>query len=515
MNVDTMAQSIPRSPRPRPHATYSTGTVLGIELDGSSATFSISKAGTVREVGVESGTSSAAALAAAIKHVDSSGAVVVAWVAPTGALHRTTIPRVSQGQRRRVAAASAADQLNAGESTCARLSTDSNDLVIGSASADEVASVLRGTHRPIELLVGPMVLAHDGLWLGVCHYGATLTQVDGGLPRLSRQLQCGGLAAPAAVLGRHGQAGDVRVTAVLSADSPSDSETARVLDTYVADLADEVRSTLAAWRRNDRVDSSIVRVYGAGAPLPTLEARFDTSGLRALGPPPMDRATQVDSTRLATSLLAIQASLLDPYEVVGFRNESADSRREAISRATARTRRIVRVGLLGGAATLGVIFPILEGTVARHLSVSRLHEAQAILTSLGPEERTYAEVAAARAAWAANASDEPDWSVTLSGVVDSAPTAVSIVSVDLDDTANPGFVTVTVQADGGPSAFADLEAWAHVLANHAGIGSVFTPTAQSDAGPGHSATKTSFELQFTIADTIVTNSLPFPGGPLP
>jgi hypothetical protein len=464
-------------------------------------------------VGHASGASTAAALAAALREAGARDPVIVGWVAD-GGLHRTTMPVVPSPQRRAVIAA-AAEQLAPGELTCVRVGADGRHAVVGSASGDAVADVLRHAGRPVALVLAPMTLTEDGLWLGVSRQCAVLTLVEGGIPRLSRRLGCGGLLAPSSALARHGGPGPERLRSVLAGNGSTDSDAVRASDDYVVALATETRATLSSWRRNDRVEAPLAYVYGPGAALPTLESRLAAEGVRALAPPPLANASRIDATTQITSLVAMCASSISVDDIVGFRDTHAEARRVAMSRSAARVRRVALGGILGGAAMLGVVIPVAEGRVARHLSNARLHTADALLAHLAPEERAFTRVNAARSAWLADGAAEPDWSEAIAGVLGSAPPGISFVSVGLDDTTLPGSVTVTVEADGGATTFADLESWAHTLAGRPEVTGVFAPSAQSDGGPGRRPTKTSFQLEFTITAKAVQSPRPFPGGPLP
>ena len=490
------------------------GSQLGVELDGTTVSWATADGGTISRVERVVGTSPGAAVGEALRRARPSGRIVVAWSARSGVLSERAFPLVGVESRR-----SALDALVAGAgSACARLGARTpgrNDVpaVVGTADPDEVAGAWHHLDADgVEMILAPMVLSGDGVWMGVGRVGVSLTLVTDGAPRLSRRIATGGLDALAVALGPYGDDGWQHLDRVLNGRLDVGTEALHVIDEHVSALSTAVKDTIASWRRAQRFDASTVYVFGPGSALPTIEARLAAVGIDGLAPPPLQQAPSVDAQQRADGWLAIQAALVDPTTLVGFANQPAAARRAAIARVATRTRRLVVAGLAAGTAAAGLVVPVAHGRVVRHLAHARLAAADREIRRLAADEATYLYVDAGTKQWTTVAATEPDWARTVDAILKSAPAAVAILGVDVDDTADPGFVSVTVHADAGPTTFADLESWAATLTANRAVSKIFAPSAQSDAQPGRSATKTTFELQFEIAVTAVNGHRPFPGG---
>jgi hypothetical protein len=104
---------------------------------------------------------------------------------------------------------------------------------------------------------------------------------------------------------------------------------------------------------------------------------------------------------------------------------------------------------------------------------------------------------------------EPDWAKLLDAVLKTAPATVQISAIDVDDTTVAGSVAVTVHADASATPFADLERWARDLAGNPAVSNVFAPSAESDAQPDRSPSKTTFDLRFDVTREALQSARPF------
>lgn len=480
----------------------------GIELDGNTATFAIARAGAIVEVDRVTGGLRDSVLA----RCASADRILVAWGAPTG-----TISERSLGVADPADVRSALDALAGPRVACARTARTPADRgecrgVVGLADAADVAELWPAGVN-LQLVLAPMVLTSPGVWLGIRRSGAELTVVDDGGIRRSRALPGAGLDGIAAALSTYGGDGWGQLDDVL-ADPSRHPDIMSLVDRHTAALASEVKTTLASWRRTVTADATTVMVYGLGSALPTLESRLSDQGIAALAPPAGPASAGLDAATRAEAWLAIEAALADHDEFVGFADLRGAARRDALTRAARRTRRLVTLTAVGAAATGGVLIPIGQGRLVHHLAAGHLAASHREITRLAPQEAVYRYVRTASDSWSATAASEPDWGRLLDAILKSAPPPVDVLSVDADDTTQPGAVTVVVHAQGGPQAFIDLERWATTLASNRAVQQVFAPSAESDALAGRGSTKTTFELQFVVAASALATARPFPGGHL-
>jgi hypothetical protein len=485
-----------------------------LELDGTTAVWAVARAGIIRDVDQVTSNSPEEALTEAIRRSGAGSDAIVAWAADVETLWQAPFPLVAETNRRQALDALTDDR---GGLACARLGPavpgrNERLAVIATADPDEVAGLWRGVGSPnLKLMLAPLLLADEGLFLGIGRRSTHLTVVADGIPKRSRQLSSGGLDALAATLGAYGGDGWGRLERVLSGWGDAGTDALKSVDAHVAALCSEVLETLSSWRRSDRVDTSVVIVYGAGSALPTLEARLGAAGVQALAPP-QTPACALDTTTRAEGWCAILAALAQPDTCIGLPDLGAAAHRAALSRAARQTRRLALRAAAIAVAVLGVVVPLASGRITKRLAAGRLSAARREIAKLAPEEATFLYVHAAADAWTATAATEPDWARTLDAILRTAPTSVRVANVDVDDTTAPGQVTATVHADGRPEAFADLEAWAATLAANKAVSKVFTPSAQSDAQPGRPSTRTTFELEFQVTASVLVTPRPFPGG---
>jgi hypothetical protein len=406
------------------------GRTFGVELDGSV----IRVAEVVDETLVAFTSFQGTSQANAIKQflaTKPSGTIVVAWSPDTLHVQQVELPHLPKEALR----AGLLDAVEGDLPFPANLATlaarviecdDGSQTAVVAAVEHEAAGTVWSslTTSDVHLVPGPLVLEHDGLFLGMRNESAELTLVSGGRVVAMRPLLAGGLRKLFSQLDDDlGRAAE-RFHAVARGGARNDPAASTVIEAYAAGLGEEVRRSVDYWARQGHSVGSEVLVHGPGIMVPNLAGRLLDAALFAKPAPVggLDVGALARSDR-PLSFTAIAAAQFDVD--AQFLSSVPDPRQAELARLrrekTKRSKRLA--AMLGLVVVSGVILhlPVRSAESGAQAAEVELAEVTAEADGLGAVRTLNRKVKDATEAYRKLVAAEPNWRTLIEQVVTWTP----------------------------------------------------------------------------------------------
>lgn len=372
-----------------------------------------------------------------------SGDVNVAWMGQNMHVTRIAVP-VLPDSALRLGILDAVDEslpITPGSaSIAARLFKGVNGVTMAAVAAVEkestaaLWSMIGGAD--VSVVPAPLLMAHDGLYLGVRYSDANLMLVAGGAVVAARPLAVGGLTSMFEKLGGDPSRAAERFATVARGGTRLDPEAATVVDSYSATIGDEVRRTVDFWARQGNNVPSEVFVHGPGIVLPNLSGKLLDAALfaRPVGLPDVSIET-IARTERPTAYMALLAAQMDValQPVVDLVDpRSADKAARNKEKAKKSLQLFCTIGV-AACAVMAFIVPYGFAKARNITATNSRRAAEAKYKGYAKELKLKSEVEQGVKAYNAAVAHEIAWETLFKSMFESAPAGL-----------NPTFQTLTV-----------------------------------------------------------------------
>jgi hypothetical protein len=376
-----------------------------------------------------------------------SGEVNVSWMGTNMHVLRVPVPVLPDSALRLGILDAVDDSLpitNGSASIAARLFKSANGVTMAAVAAvekDSTAGIwdMIG-NSDVSVVPAPLLMVHDGLYLGVRYSDSNLMLVAGGAVVAARPLAVGGLTSMFEKLGGDPSRAAERFATVARGGTRLDPDAAAVVDNYSATIGDEVRRTVDFWARQGNNVPSEVFVHGPGIVLPNLSGKLLDAALfaRPVGFPDVSMET-IARTERPTAYMALLAAKMElGFQPVG---DLVDPRSaDRALRNKEKARKSVRLfGVIGvsALAVLAFVVPYGFAKTRNVIATNSRRAAEAKAKGYSKELALKADVEAGVKAYNNSVTKELAWETLFKAMYESAPTGL-----------NPTFQTMTVSPSG-------------------------------------------------------------------
>ena len=376
-----------------------------------------------------------------------SGEVNLSWMGTNMHVLRVPVPVLPDSALRLGILDAVDDSLpitNGSATIAARLFKSANGVTMAAVAAVEKESTASlwemVGNADVSVVPAPLLMVHDGLYLGVRYSDSNLMRVAGGAVVAARPLAVGGLTSMFEKLGGDPSRAAERFATVARGGTRLDPDAAAVVDNYSATIGDEVRRTVDFWARQGNNVPSEVFVHGPGIVLPNLSGKLLDAALfaRPVGLPDVSMET-IARTERPTAYMALLAAKMElgtqPVgDLVDPRSADRALRNKEKAKKSARLFGIIAVAAL---AVLAFVVPYGFAKTRNVLATNSRRAAEAKAKGYATELKLKAEVEAGVKAYNGAVAKEIAWESLFKSMFESAPAGL-----------NPSFTNISVSPAG-------------------------------------------------------------------
>jgi hypothetical protein len=376
-----------------------------------------------------------------------SGEVNVSWMGTNMHVLRVPVPVLPDSALRLGILDAVDDSLpitNGSASIAARLFKSANGVTMAAVAAvekDSTAGIwdMIG-NADVSVVPAPLLMIHDGLYLGVRYSDSNLMLVAGGAVVAARPLAVGGLTSMFEKLGGDPSRAAERFATVARGGTRLDPDAAAVVDNYSATIGDEVRRTVDFWARQGNNVPSEVFVHGPGIVLPNLSGKLLDAALfaRPVGFPDVSMET-IARTERPTAYMALLAAKMElGFQPVGDLVDPRSADRALRNKEKAKkSARLFGVIAVSACAVLAFVVPYGFAKTRNVIATNSRRAAEAKAKGYSKELKLKADVEAGVKAYNASVANELAWETIFKSMFESAPAGLS-----------PTFSALSVSQDG-------------------------------------------------------------------
>jgi hypothetical protein len=381
-----------------------------------------------------------------------SGEVNVSWMGTNMHVLRVPVPVLPDSALRLGILDAVDDSLpitNGSASIAARLFKSANGVTMAAVAAvekDSTAGLWEMVgNADVSVVPAPLLMVHDGLYLGVRYSDSNLMLVAGGAVVAARPLAVGGLTSMFEKLGGDPSRAAERFATVARGGTRLDPDAAAVVDNYSATIGDEVRRTVDFWARQGNNVPSEVFVHGPGIVLPNLSGKLLDAALFGFPDVSMETIARTERPTAYMALLAAKMELgFQPVgDLVDPRSADRALRNKEKAKKSARLFGIIAVAAL---AVLAFVVPYGFAKTRNVLATNSRRAAEAKAKGYATELKLKAEVEAGVKTYNGAVAKEIAWETLFKSMFESAPAGLkpTFQSMSVSPTGNE--VTVTFSA---------------------------------------------------------------------
>jgi hypothetical protein len=385
-----------------------------------------------------------------------NGEVNVSWMGTNMHVLRVPVPVLPDSALRLGILDAVDDSLpitSGSASIAARLFKSANGVTMAAVAAVEKESTaglweMVGS-ADVSVVPAPLLMTHDGLYLGVRYSDSNLMLVAGGAVVAARPLAVGGLTSMFEKLGGDPSRAAERFATVARGGTRLDPDAAAVVDNYSATIGDEVRRTVDFWARQGNNVPSEVFVHGPGIVLPNLSGKLLDAALfaRPVGFPDVSMET-IARTERPTAYMALLAAKMElGSQPVGDLVDPRSADRALRNKEKAkRSARLFGGIAVAACAVLAFTVPYGFAKTRNVLATNSRRAAEAKAKGYTKELALKAEVEAGVKAYNSAVAKEIAWETLFKAMYESAPAGLNptFQSMALAPTGNE--VTVSFSA---------------------------------------------------------------------
>jgi hypothetical protein len=364
-----------------------------------------------------------------------SGEVNVSWMGTNMHVLRVPVPVLPDSALRLGILDAVDDSLpitNGSASIAARLFKSANGVTMAAVAAVEKESTASlwemVGNADVSVVPAPLLMVHDGLYLGVRYSDSNLMLVAGGAVVAARPLAVGGLTSMFEKLGGDPSRAAERFATVARGGTRLDPDAATVVDNYSATIGDEVRRTVDFWARQGNNVPSEVFVHGPGIVLPNLSGKLLDAALfaRPVGLPDVSMET-IARTERPTAYMALLAAKMElGTQPVGDLVDPRSADRALRNKEKAKK----SVRLFGGIAVaalavLAFVVPYGFAKTRNVLATNSRRAAEAKAKGYAKELKLKADVEQGVKAYNATVANELAWEPLFKSMFESAPAGLN------------------------------------------------------------------------------------------
>ncbi len=385
-----------------------------------------------------------------------SGEVNVSWMGTNMHVLRVPVPVLPDSALRLGILDAVDDSLpitNGSASIAARLFKSANGVTMAAVAAVEKDSTaglweMVGS-ADVSVVPAPLLMVHDGLYLGVRYSDSNLMLVAGGAVVAARPLAVGGLTSMFEKLGGDPSRAAERFATVARGGTRLDPDAAAVVDSYSGTIGDEVRRTVDFWARQGNNVPSEVFVHGPGIVLPNLSGKLLDAALfaRPVGIPDVSMET-IARTERPTAYMALLAAKMElgthPVgDLVDPRSADRALRNKEKAKKSVRLFGIIAVA---ACAVLAFVVPYGFAKTRNVIATNTRHAAEAKAKGYAKELALKADVEAGAKAYNGAVAKEIAWETLFKSMFESAPAGLNPTFQSMAVSPAGNEVTVTFTA---------------------------------------------------------------------